>query len=63
MGPQTVFQKFDFFIVEIWILISDFWVIFENYSMRMLSIRGNDLIAQWAYAERIFSYAQPAEKF
>ncbi len=37
------FSKFWFFIGEICILIRDFWVIFENYSMRMLSIRGNDL--------------------
>ena len=41
---------------KIWILYSrnlhliwDFWVIFKNYSMRMLSIRGNDFIACWAY--------------
>ena len=37
------FSQFWFFIVEICILIRDFWVIFENYCMRMLSIRGNDL--------------------
>ncbi len=42
------FSKFRFFIGEICILIRDFWVIFENYSMRMLSIRGNDFIAWWA---------------
>ncbi len=36
------FSKFVFFIGEICILIRDFWVISENYSMRMLSIRGND---------------------
>jgi hypothetical protein len=34
-----------FFIGEICILIRDFWVIFKNYSMRMLSILGNDFIA------------------
>ncbi len=34
------FSKFRFFIVEICIFIWDFWVIFENYSMRMLSIGG-----------------------
>jgi hypothetical protein len=39
------FSKFGFFIGEICILIMDFGVIFENYSMRMLSIRGNDFIA------------------
>ena len=38
-------SKFLFFIVEICILIRDFCVIFENYSMRMLSIRGTDFIA------------------
>ncbi len=37
------FSKFWFFIVKICILIRDFWVIFENYCMRMLSIRGIDL--------------------
>jgi hypothetical protein len=30
--------------------------------MRMLSIRGNDFIAHWAYEERIFAHAQPAVK-
>ncbi len=43
------FSKFWFFIVEICIFIKYFWVIFENYCMRMLSIRGNDFIACWAY--------------
>ncbi len=42
------FSKFGFFIGKICILIRDFWVILENYSMRMLSIRGNDFIACWA---------------
>ncbi len=46
------FSKLVFFIGEICILIRDFWVIFENYSMNMLSIRGNDFIACWAYANR-----------
>ncbi len=41
------FSKFLFFIVEICILIRDFWVIFENYCMRMLSI-----------AETILSHAE-----
>ncbi len=50
------FSKFWFFIVEICILIRDFWVIFENYCMRMLSIRGNDFIACWAYWEPISSH-------
>jgi hypothetical protein len=39
------FYKFGFFIVEICILMWDFCIIFENYSKRMLSIRGNDFIA------------------
>ncbi len=52
------FSKFWFFIGEICILILDFWVIFENYSLRMLSIRGNDFIACWAYAEPISSLAE-----
>jgi hypothetical protein len=39
------FSKFGFFIGKICILIRDFCVIFENYSLRMLSIRGNDFIA------------------
>ena len=56
------FSKFGFFIGEICILIRDFWVIFENYSMRMLSIRGNDFIACWAYAEPISSHAEHARK-
>ncbi len=34
------FSKFRFFLGEICIIIRDFRVIFENYSMRMLSIRG-----------------------
>ncbi len=62
-GFLNGFPKFWFFIGEICILIRDFWVIFENYSMRMLSIRGNDFIACWAYAEQIFAYAQHARKF
>ncbi len=53
------FSKFLFFIGEIYILIRDFWVIFKNYSMRMLSIRGNNFVACWAYAEPISSHAEP----
>ncbi len=34
----------------------------KYYSMRMLSIRGNDFIAHWAYEEQIFAHAQPAVK-
>ncbi len=44
------------------ILIWYFWVFFENYSMRMLSIRGNDFIAHWAYKERISAHAHLAVK-
>ncbi len=59
------FSKFGFFIGEICILIRDFWVIFENYSMHnlhMLSIHGNDFITCWAYKEQISAHAQPAVK-
>ncbi len=52
------FSKFGFFIGEICILIGDFWVIFENYSMHMLSIRGTNFIAHWAYGELISSHAE-----
>ncbi len=38
-GFLNGFSKFRFFIVKICVLIRDFWVIFENYSMCMLSIR------------------------
>ncbi len=62
IGSLTVFSKFWFFIGEICILLKDFWVIFKNYSMRMLSIRGNDFIACWAYSEPISAHAQPAAK-
>jgi hypothetical protein len=51
------FSKFWFFMGEICILNRDFWVIFENYSMHMLSIRGNDFIACWAYREPISLHA------
>ncbi len=52
------FSKFRLFIVTIGILIWYFWVIFEKCSMRdrMLSIRGNDFIANWAYEETISSH-------
>ncbi len=52
------FFKILIFVGEICILIWVFWVIFENYSMRMLSIRGNDFIACWAFAEPISSHAE-----
>jgi hypothetical protein len=56
------FSKFGFVRGDICILIRDFWVIFENYSMRMLSIRGTDFIACWAYEEQISAHSQPAVK-
>ncbi len=59
--PRRFFKIF-IFIGEICILIRDFWVIFENYSMRMLSIRRTDFIAFWAYEEQISAHAQPAVK-
>jgi hypothetical protein len=37
------FLKFRLFIVQICILNWYFWVFFKNYSVHMLSIRGNDL--------------------
>ncbi len=52
------FWKFWLFIVKICILIRYFWVFFENYRMHMLSIRGNDFIACWAYAEPISSHTE-----
>ncbi len=54
------FSKFGFFIVEICILIWDFWLIFENYSAEHTRKR---FFAHWAYGEQIFAYAQPVEKF
>jgi hypothetical protein len=67
------FWKFRLFIVKICILIWYFWVFFENYSVqyaehtrkrfyRMLSIRGTDFIAYWAYEESISALVQPAVK-
>ncbi len=52
------FSKFWFFTGKICIIIRDFGVIFENYSMHMLSIREKDFIACWAYAEPISSHAE-----
>ncbi len=40
-----------------------FWAIFENYSMRMLSIRGNDFIAHWADEETISSHTGHTPNF
>ena len=57
-GFLDCFWKFRLFIVKICILIWYFWVFFENYSMRMLSIRGNHFIVRWAYAEPISSHPE-----
>jgi hypothetical protein len=51
-------SKFRFFMVKICIIIWNFWVIFENYSMRMLSVRANGFIAHWAYKETISSHTE-----
>ncbi len=68
-GFLDSFSKFWLFLVKICILIWYFWIIFENYSMCMLtwklfyhtlSIWVNDFIAHWAYEERNFAHAQPA---
>ncbi len=58
IGILDDFSKFPLFIVEIFILIWNFWVIFYIYRMRMLSIRGNDFIAHWAYVETISSHTE-----
>ncbi len=52
------FSKFRLIIIEICILIWLFGVIFENHSMRTLSIRGNDFITHWAYVETISSHTE-----
>jgi hypothetical protein len=57
-GVLDGFSKFWFFIIKICILIWYFWAIFENYSMHMLSIRGNDFITHWAYKETISLHTQ-----
>ncbi len=44
-GILDGFSNFRLCTIENCILIWDFGVIFENYSMRWLSIRGNDFIA------------------
>ncbi len=51
-------SKFGLIIVEICIIIWYFWVISKNYSMWMLSIRGNNFIAHWAYEEMISSHTE-----
>jgi hypothetical protein len=47
------FSKFRLFILENCILIWDFGILFENYGVRWLSIRRNDFIAGWEYAENV----------
>jgi hypothetical protein len=39
------FSKSRLYLVENCILMGPLWVLHENYSMRWLSIRGNDFIA------------------
>ncbi len=57
------FSKFQhFFIAENCILIRRFGILYENYSMRWLNIRGNDFIACWDYAERIFAYSMLSKR-
>ncbi len=56
--PIDSLSKFRLIVVEICILISYFWVISKNYSMGLLSIRGNDFIAHWAYEEMISSHTE-----
>ncbi len=63
VGFLDVFGKFRLFTVKIGILIWYFWVVFENYSMRMLSIRGNNFITCWAYAEPISSHTEHTRNF
>jgi hypothetical protein len=53
-GFLNGFSKFVFFIVEICILIWDFWLIFEKYSMRNC--------ACWTYAETILSHTEHTRK-
>ncbi len=52
------FWKFRLFIIKICILIWYFWVFFENCSMRMLSIRGNNFITCWGYSEPILWHTE-----
>ncbi len=50
-GFLDIFSKFCLFIVENGILFRLSWARYENYSVSSLSIRGNNLIACWAYAK------------
>ncbi len=52
------FLKISIIYSQICILIWYFWVFFENYSVRMLNMRGNDFIACRAYAEPISSHTE-----
>ncbi len=61
-GVLDGFSKVWLFIVKIYILIWYFWVSLENYSMPMLSIRGNNFIAHWAYDELISSHVEHTRK-
>jgi hypothetical protein len=60
MGSLTEFRLF---ILENYILIWDFGVLFENYNMPLFSTRGNDFIAGRAYAELFkIRISQPNQK-
>jgi hypothetical protein len=39
----------------------DFWIIFENCSMHMLSIWGYNFIAHWAYKDTIYSHTEHSQ--
>jgi hypothetical protein len=60
-GILDGFLKFLLFVLENCVLIWDFAVLFENYSMRWLSIRRNDFTACWAYEETISLYTKSTQ--
>ncbi len=55
--------KFLLLILENCFLISDFEVLFKNYIMHWLSMRGNNFIACWAYEETISSHTESTPIF
>jgi hypothetical protein len=59
MNSYMVFQSFGY-SQNMHFKLGDFLVILKNYSLRMLSIRGNDFIAHWAYEETISSHNEHA---
>ncbi len=67
------FSKFEFFIVEIciliWYFLNNFLKLYNEHAehtwkrfYRTLRIRGNDFIACWAYAETISSHTEHTRK-